>query len=107
METKIQWNEGDGAITATYNGSGDGSVTITSDINEGIDREQSITVSTTQGENPKSASVSIVQIGLREIFISTDEVFVLSDGGTFNVIKGGVSLLTNDYMLSNQTKIRN
>ena len=45
METKIKWNEGDGYITATYEGSGSGSASISSDVNEGIDREQSIILS--------------------------------------------------------------
>ena len=91
METKIKWNEGDGYITATYEGSGNGSASISSDINEGIDRTQSITVETTLGSNPKSESVQVTQIGLREIFEPSDGMFVLKDGGTFNVLKvGGV-----------------
>lgn len=91
METKIKWNEGEGYITATYEGSGNGSASISSDINEGIDRTQSITVETTQGSNPKSELVQVTQIGLREIFEPSDGMFVLKDGGTFNVLKvGGV-----------------
>lgn len=38
-ETKIKWNEGDGYITATYEGSGNNSVSISSDINYDIDRK--------------------------------------------------------------------
>ena len=91
METKIKWNEGEGYITATYEGSGNGSASISSDENEGIDRTQSITVETTLGSNPKSESVQVTQIGLREIFEPSDGMFVLKDGGTFNVLKvGGV-----------------
>lgn len=89
METKIKWNEGDGYITATYEGSGNGSVAVSSDINEGIDREQSITVETTAGANKKSESISVLQEGLREIFEPSDGLFVLADGGTFNVLKVG------------------
>lgn len=92
METKIKWNEGDGYITATYEGSGNGSASIASDINEGIDRTQSITVRTTQGSEPKSEPVQVTQIGLREVFESSDGGFVLNDGGTLNVLKvGGVT----------------
>ena len=86
-ETKIKWNEGDGYITATYEGSGNGSASISSDMNEGIDREQSIVVETTRGNNPKSQSVVITQLGMREVFEPSGGGFVLKDGGTFNVLK--------------------
>lgn len=88
-ETKIKWREGEGYITATYEGSGSGSASISSDVNEGIDRVQSITVETTQGSEPKSESVQVAQIGLREVFEPSDGLFVLADGGTFNVLKSG------------------
>ena len=87
METKIKWNEGDGYITATYEGSGNGSASISSDVNEGIDREQSIVVETTRGNNPKSQSVVVTQLGMREVFEPSDGEFVLKDGGTYNVLK--------------------
>lgn len=85
METKIKWNEGEGYITATYEGSGSGPASISSDRNEGIDREQSIKVETTD----KRVSVTLVvsQEGLREVFEPLDGRFVLADGGTFNVLK--------------------
>lgn len=82
METKIKWNEGEGYITATYEGSGNGPAFISSDTNEGIDREQSIKVETT--DKSISASLLISQIGMREIF---NDDFVLYGGGTFNVLK--------------------
>lgn len=84
-EVRIKWNEGEGYITATYEGSGDGSLTFDSDVNEGIDREQSIEVKT--NDNKLSVSVSVKQIGLREVFTCTDGDFILADGGTFNVLK--------------------
>lgn len=86
-ETKIKWNEGEGYITASYEGSGNGSASISSDVNEGIDREQSIKVETTAEGEPKSENILIKQVGLREVFTPTDEEFVLADGGTFNVLK--------------------
>lgn len=86
METKIKWNEGEGYITATYEGSGSGSASISSDVNEGIDREQSIKVETT--DKSVSATLVVSQEGLREVFLPSDGDFILSDGGTFNVLKG-------------------
>lgn len=87
MESKIKWNEGEGYITATYEGSGSGSAYISSDVNEGIDREQYIKVETTKGNEPKSIDVSVKQYGMREVFEPSDGEFVLADGGTFNVLK--------------------
>lgn len=85
METKIKWNEGEGYITATYEGSGSGSASISSDVNEGIDREQSIKVETT--DKSVSATLMVSQEGLREVFEPSDGDFVLANGGTFNVLK--------------------
>lgn len=85
METKIKWNEGDGYITATYEGSGSGSAYISSDVNEGIDRVQSIKVETT--DKSVSAELMVSQVGLREVFEPSDGLFVLADGGTYNVLK--------------------
>lgn len=87
METKIKWNEGEGYITATYEGSGSGSASITSDINEGIDREQYIKVETTKGNEPKSVDVKVKQYGMREVFLPSDGDFILADGGTYNTLK--------------------
>lgn len=87
METKIKWNEGDGYITATYEGSGNDSASISSDVNEGIDREQSIKVETT--DKSVSATLVVSQEGLREVFEPSDGLFVLADGGTYNVLKIG------------------
>ena len=87
METKIKWNEGDGYITATYEGSGSGSASISSDVNEGIDRVQSIKVETT--DKSVSAELMVSQVGLREVFEPSDGLFILADGGTYNVLKIG------------------
>lgn len=85
METKIKWNEGEGYITATYEGSGSGSASISSDVNEGIDREQSVKIETT--DKSVSDTLLVSQEGLREVFEPSDGLFVLTDGGTFNVLK--------------------
>ncbi|MBQ2855501.1 MAG: hypothetical protein IJE78_00460 [Bacteroidaceae bacterium] len=103
METKIKWNEGDGYITATYEGSGSGSASISSDVNEGIDREQSIKVETT--DKSKSASILVQQEGLREVFLPSDGDFVLADGGTFNVLKGDES--SEGGKIVNRATLRN
>lgn len=86
-ETKIKWNEGEGYITAAYEGGGNGSASVSSDVNEGIDREQYIKIETTAGNDPKRENILIKQVGLREVFTPTDGEFVLADGGTFNTLK--------------------
>jgi hypothetical protein len=78
------WNDG-GSLSATYNGSGDGEAIFTSDINEGIDREMSVVFADTA--RSVMTERLVMQIGRREIF--NDDV-ILSDGGTFNVLKGGI-----------------
>ena len=78
------WNDG-GNLTATYEGSGDGSAIFSSDTAEGLDREMLVKFV----DKNKSIIVEkkVIQIGRREIFSSNGEDFVLSDGGTFNVLK--------------------
>ena len=78
------WNDG-GSLSATYNGSGDGEATFTSDVNEGIDREMSVIFADIARSVMTERKVT--QIGKREIF---NDDFVLSDGGTFNVLKDGI-----------------
>lgn len=78
------WNDG-GSLSVTYNGSGDGEATFTSDVNEGIDREMSVIFADT--ERSMMTERKVMQIGRREIF---NDDFILSDGGTFNVLKGGL-----------------
>ena len=76
-----QWDDG-GNLSVTYDGNGDGSANFSSDTNEGIDREMSVFF--------KGAGLEIErkvkQEGRREVF----EDFILSDGGTFNVLKYGL-----------------
>ena len=80
-----QWND-DGSLTATYEGDGDGSAVFSSDVNEGIDRDMSVFF--------KGAGMSIEktvkQEGKRLRFKCTDGLFLLKDGGTFNVLKDGL-----------------
>ena len=104
MEAKIKWNEGDGYITATYEGNGNGSAVISSDVNEGIDREQTICVETTDGISKVDVSVS--QIGLRQMFVTSDnKVFRVASGGKFAVLKEKKQLYTElDYIESTGTQ---
>ena len=81
------WNDG-GSLTATYEGSGDGSAVFASDLAEGLDREMSVSFV------DKSRSVvverTVKQEGMREVFTGYDERFITADGGTFNSIKDGL-----------------
>lgn len=63
MATKqIAWAVGSGKITLTYTGEGDGSVVITSDVNDLYeDREQTVTISSTKGSPSVSRSLVIRQ----------------------------------------------
>lgn len=90
MGTKIKWSESNDYITATYNGSGNETVLVSSDVNEGIDRQMTINVKTTQGSNQKTKSIVVSQFGLREVLSPSDGSFILADGGTYNVLKNGV-----------------
>lgn len=79
-----QWQDG-GSLTATYEGSGDGSAVFTSNPNEGIDREIDVTFVDTSRK--VSVTRTVKQEGLREPFVASDGDFLLADGGTFNVLK--------------------
>lgn len=58
METRIKWDQGDGYITASYDGSGDGAVVVTSDVNNGDERQQYILVET----EDKSVSIPVLVV---------------------------------------------
>ena len=90
MESEtIKWNEGEGNIVATYEGSGNGPVSITCDIaNEGLDRSQDVIIRTTKGNNPKEESVLVKQPGLREEYLTSDgDVYMTSDGEIYGCLK--------------------
>lgn len=83
--TRLDWNEEDDeVITATYTGSGDGDITLSSAPNEGLDRQRDIIV--TAGD--KTESVSVSQPGLREELSTSDgKVLYTSDGKLLTVLK--------------------
>lgn len=65
-------------------GKGAGAVSIEADPNEGCDRSAEVTVAAAEGP---SATLTVTQAGRREPFGGSDMDFILSDGGTFNVLK--------------------
>ena len=87
-----EWNTGEGVIHLEYDGDGNGQIAVTLTSNEGIDREQTVEVQTTNGNITES--ITIKQEGLREVFSCADGDFILADGGTFNVLKGGGEMET-------------
>lgn len=86
MELKKQWNDG-GNLTATYEGSGDGTAVFSSDTYEGIDREMSVVFR----DAGKSIAVerTVRQEGIRQpIRLAGGGIFRLANGGRFGVLKG-------------------
>lgn len=65
MATKtIAWKTGGGYITLTYSGTGNSSVSVTSDANDSFDaREQSVRIATTAGSPSKAIDLLIRQKG--------------------------------------------
>lgn len=58
---KIAWQTGSGNITLTYQGQGDGPVTVQSDVNGGDARSQIITIETTKGSPATAKNLTIRQ----------------------------------------------
>lgn len=78
-----KWNEGDGNLTASYEGRGDGSAVFSSDVNEGIDRQMTVAF---KGDG-LTVERNVTQVGLREEFVCTDGEFATADGEIFGVLK--------------------
>lgn len=87
--TNIPWNDGEGAIQASYAGVGDGPLRLSSSVvNEGEDRTQIIQVASSA--SPLSVEVTVKQPGLRERLHTSDPgdpSFACSDGEPFLVLK--------------------
>lgn len=84
MATFIKdWPDG-GSLTATYQGSGNGSAVFSASSNEGLDRETKVYF--VDASRKVSVEKSVIQQGRREIYSD----LILADGGTFNVIKNGL-----------------
>lgn len=84
MQTTKQWPDGSGAVTLSYEGQGDGALSVTADTNDGLDRAVTLVVT----DGTIQVPVSATQQGKREEFETSDgEVFTTNDGGSFAVIK--------------------
>ena len=81
-ELKKLWKNGQ-SLTATYEGSGDGEAIFTSDTNEGIDREMSVTF---KGGGVEVERV-VMQEGLREEIRTADNLVFKVKDGVFGVLK--------------------
>lgn len=77
--------EDGGKLTVVYTGSFDGTVIVSADENEGVDRELALTLRTEDGFVERS--ILVEQEGMREQFMAQDGQFALADSGTFNVLK--------------------
>ena len=78
------WHDG-GSLTATYEGSGDGSAVFSSDVAEGLDREMIVVFR--DGGRTVAVERKVLQVGMREMFVPSDGDLTLADGGTYNVLK--------------------
>ena len=77
--------EKNGIVFEYATNSGSTSVTVSSSVNEGLDKSVTLTVETTDGT--KSETITVNREGRREKFNASDGAFLTSDGSTFNVIK--------------------
>lgn len=71
-------------ITMAGSGIGSAAVTVSAEVNEGIDEVTDFTITTTNGQVSRNVRVS--RKGKREVF----DTFILADGSTFNVLKDGI-----------------
>ena len=77
--------EKNGIVFDYATNSGSTSVTVSSSVNEGLDKSVTFTVETTDGT--KSETITVNREGRREKFNASDGAFLTSDGSTFTVIK--------------------
>lgn len=102
-ELTKQWNDG-GSLTATYEGSGDGTAIFSSNYYEGIDREMPVYF--------KGAGLSIErtvkQEGRRQpIGLKDGGIFRINGGGRFGVLKGNNTYTELEYLESTGTQYIN
>lgn len=84
-QTRIKWNEGAGAIVAVYGGDGPGGLTLSSsEVNEGADRQQTISVRSQDGT--VTQHVTVRQSGRRTGFIT-------AGGGAYSCAGDGAMLV--------------
>lgn len=91
------WNDG-GSLTATYEGSGDGSAVFSSDPYEGIDRVQSVVFR----DAGKTVAIEklVKQDGIRQQFVTSDGNVFRVTQGRYGVLKEAVdtSIKIEDYL---------
>jgi hypothetical protein len=54
-------------------------------VAEGLDREMIVVFR--DGGRTVAVERKVLQVGMREMFVPSDEEFILADGGTYNVLK--------------------
>ena len=86
----VAWQEGDGDISLRYSGNGNDLLCVSTEVNEGLDRVQDITIEMASSYVKKQNTISIQQIGKREIFNVTEGEFVLQNNENLNVLKYGI-----------------
>lgn len=97
MNKTIIWNDDinspfEGAVDVSVDkGTGDAQVDFSDGVNEGLDMHGKVTISLDDFEG-KSIEIPVKQEGKREAFSTGDgKVFYAADGGSFNVLKPGLS----------------
>lgn len=86
MATKtIAWQTGSGNITLTYQGQGDGTIAVDSDMNDlDVSRSQQITIQTTKGETV-SRTVTVSQEAGSNFRLRGGDILRLADGNYLSV----------------------
>lgn len=93
---KVKWKQGDGYIVAVTNGVGDGPIHISTDgPNEGLDREQTITVETGVGATHDITPPLFENIAERESLYDSDgEQLMTNDSlGLMSIVSKSVEVL--------------
>lgn len=80
--------EKNGIVFEYATNSGSTSVTVSSSVNEGLDKSVTFTVETTDGT--KSETITVNREGRREKFNASDGQFKTSDNLSFNVLKKNI-----------------
>lgn len=68
----IPWADGNGNVILTYDGHGDGTVTVRSDTDNLGDTRQMVITLKTAGANPATAQVTIIQPTGMQILLDVD-----------------------------------
>ncbi len=68
----IPWQDGNGNVILTYDGQGDGTVTVRSDTDNIGDTRQMILTLKTTGANPATVQVTIIQPTGKQILLDVD-----------------------------------